>query len=194
MYSNLKIVLGSNSPRRKEILQWAGLNFNVIPTNYDEILPEQKMNEDEIPAYFATQKALSVKHLIKHDEILITADTLVFLDGIMMGKPTDKADALDKLMALSGKAHKVITGVCMLTHHRQEVFIDTTLVHFKNFDKQELEFYIEHYPVMDKAGAYGAQDWIGVIGIEKLEGSYFNVMGLPMHKVYDYLKYFLDQQ
>ncbi len=191
MSTSYKIKLGSNSPRRKEILTIAGFTFSVLPGSYEEVLPGNTiMTEEEIPAYFAEQKALSMQDQIKDDELLITADTLVFLDGKMMGKPTDRADALDKLRQLSGKEHHVITGVCMLSKKKKIVFIDTTKVFFREFTNEELEHYVDNYPVMDKAGAYGAQDWIGLVGITKLEGSYFNVMGLPIHKVYDQLKMF----
>ena len=194
MSTKYKIILGSNSPRRKEILTMAGFKFDILPISYEEILPDMKLSEEEIPAYFAEQKALSVEDKIKSDELLVTADTLVFLDGKMMGKPTSREDALDKLQQLSGKEHHVITGVCMLTNKKKIVFIDTTKVFFRTFELSELEHYVDNYPVMDKAGAYGAQDWIGLVGITKLEGSYFNVMGLPIHKVYDQLKYFSEHQ
>ena len=172
----------------------AGFQFDILPISYEEILPDIKLTEEEIPAYFAEQKAMSVQEKINHDELLITADTLVFMDGKMMGKPTGRDDAFEKLQLLSGKMHKVITGVCMMTENKKVVFIDTTKVFFRVFELKELEYYLDNYPVMDKAGAYGAQDWIGLVGIERLEGSYFNVMGLPIHKVYDHLKYFSEHQ
>ena len=194
MFTHYKIKLASNSPRRKEILKWAGFEFEVMPSGYDEILPDMELTEEEIPAYFAEQKALSVREHLKHDELLISADTLVFLDGKMMGKPRDRDHAFEMLQALSGKEHHVITGVCMMTEKKKMVFTDLTKVFFRAFELKELEYYIDNYPVMDKAGAYGAQDWIGLVGIERLEGSYFNVMGLPIHKVYDHLKYFSEHQ
>lgn len=190
MLTPYKIKLGSNSPRRKEILKMAGFDFEVLPISYEEHLPDFLLKEDEIPAYFAEQKALSVKDNIKEDELLITADTLVFLDGTMMGKPISREDALAKLKSLSGKMHHVITGVCMMSTKNKIVFTDLTKVYFRSFTQEELEHYVDNYPVMDKAGAYGAQDWIGLVGIEKLEGSYFNVMGLPIHKVYSHLRDF----
>jgi septum formation protein len=194
MFTHYKIILGSNSPRRKELLKWAGFEFEVMPIAYDEVLPNHKLNEEDITTYFAEQKALSVRDKIKHDELLLTADTLVFLDGKMMGKPVNRDAAFEMLQLLSGKTHTVITGVCMLTEKKKIIFSDTTKVTFRAFELAELEYYLDNYQVMDKAGAYGAQDWLGLIGIERLEGSYFNVMGLPIHKVYDHLKYFAEHQ
>jgi septum formation protein len=127
------------------------------------------------------------------NDLLLTADTLVYLDGKVLGKPADKASAFNMLQQLSGKAHKVITGVCLFKRmDKVLLFKDETLVYFRAFDMKELEYYVDNYPVLDKAGAYGVQDWIGTIGIEKIEGSFYNVMGLPMHLVYLNLKYFAN--
>ncbi len=183
-----KILLGSKSPRRKDILKMAGLIYEVVDISYDEVLPDNHtFQRDEIPSYLAEQKALHYTRR-KGDEILITADTLVFMGDDIIGKPADKDDAFNTLQRLSGKTHTVITGVCIVTDFDKFVFHDTSTVQFKAFEMRELEYYIENYEVMDKAGAYGVQDWLGVIGIERIEGSYFNVMGLPIHKVYEALK------
>jgi septum formation protein len=169
-------------------MKMAGIQFEIRNTNFQEILPEFMLPES-IPEYFAEQKALSIKDNLANDELLITADTMVLLENQILGKPKDRNDAFNMLQTLSGKMHKVITGVCIMTNNYKTVFADTTRVWFKLFNLNELEYYLDHYPVMDKAGAYGAQDWLGLVGIEKIEGSYFNVMGLPIHKVYNTLSY-----
>ncbi len=181
------IVLGSQSPRRKELLKSAGFDFRVLDIDYDEQIPKDYENLENIPEYLAEQKALHAKGL-KEKDLLITADTLVFLDGKILGKPRDIDQAFEMLSSLSGKMHKVITGVCLKYGQHTVKFSDTSNVYFKTLDAEEIEYYIENYNVLDKAGAYGAQDWIGLTTIEKIEGSYFNVMGLPVHKVYEALK------
>jgi septum formation protein len=181
------IVLGSQSPRRKELLKLAGFDFRILDIDYEEAIPKAGYNISDIPAYLAEQKALHAKGLNGND-LLITADTLVFLDGKIMGKPKDADQAFEMLSSLSGKMHEVITGVCLKYEQQIEIFSDTTKVYFKPLEAEEIEYYIENYNPFDKAGAYGAQDWIGLIAIEKIEGSYFNVMGLPVHKVYESLK------
>ncbi|MGZ5243490.1 MAG: Maf family protein, partial [Bacteroidia bacterium] len=173
------ILLGSKSPRRKEILRMAGFDFEIVDIPYEEKIPEEhSFKPHEIPSFLAEQKAIHYLER-KGEEILITADTLVFLDDEIIGKPRDKEDAFDILQRLSGKTHTVVTGVCLITAGDKIIFHDTTTVQFKAFEMRELEYYTEHFEVMDKAGAYGVQDWLGIIGIERIEGSYFNVMGLP---------------
>ena len=181
------IVLGSQSPRRKELLKLAGFDFMILDIDYEESIPKNANPISDIPAYLAEQKALHAKGLNDND-LLITADTLVFLEGKILGKPKDADHAFEMLSGLSGKMHEVITGVCLKYDQQIEVFSDTTKVYFKPLEAEEIEYYIENYSPFDKAGAYGAQDWIGLIAIEKIEGSYFNVMGLPVHKVYEVLK------
>jgi len=181
------IVLGSQSPRRKELLKLAGFDFRVLDIDYEEKIPHQYDSASEIPAYLAEQKALHAKGLNDKD-LLITADTLVFLDGKILGKPKDADHAFEMLSDLSGKMHEVITGVCIKYDNQTEVLSDISKVYFKPLEAEEIEYYIENYRPFDKAGAYGAQDWIGLIAIERIEGSYFNVMGLPVHKLYEALK------
>jgi septum formation protein len=181
------LLLASQSPRRIEILKMAGFAFRTTVSPYEEKLPDSIDNPDDIPAYLAEQKAMHVTDR-EEGEIVLSADTLVFLDDEIIGKPKDREDAFQMLQKLSGKTHKVITGVCLLTEGDKILFSDTTLVQFKAFEMRELEYYIEHYNVLDKAGSYGAQDWLGLIGVERIEGSYFNVMGLPIHRVYEGLK------
>lgn len=166
----------------------AGFEFEVVDVPYEEAIPEaHDFKPHQIPSYLAEQKAIHYTER-KGEEILITADTLVFLEDEIIGKPRDKEAAFNTLQRLSGKIHTVVTGVCIITAGDKFVFHDTTTVQFKAFELRELEYYIDHYEVLDKAGAYGVQDWLGVIGIERMEGSYFNVMGLPIHKVYEALK------
>jgi septum formation protein len=164
----------------------AGFEFRTTVSPYEEVIPDN-MKPDDVPTYLAEQKAL---HVIdrQEGEIVISADTLVFLNDEIISKPKDREDAFQMLQRLSGKTHKVITGVCILTEGDKMLFSDTTMVQFKMFEMRELEYYIDHYNVLDKAGAYGAQDWIGLVGVERIEGSYFNVMGLPIHRVYEALK------
>jgi len=181
------IVLGSQSPRRKELLKLAGFEFRVLDIEYEETLPKQPYPISDIPIYLAEQKAVHANGLNEND-LLITADTLVFLEGKILGKPKNTDGAFEMLSSLSGKMHEVITGVCLTYNGQREILSDTSKVYFKPLEAKEIEYYIENYNPLDKAGAYGAQDWIGLIAIEKIEGSYFNVMGLPVHKVYEALK------
>lgn len=154
----------------------------------DESLPAgHGIPAEEIPQYLAEQKANSVKHLLK-DEVLITADTLVFLGDEILGKPTDRTDAFAMLKKLNNATHTVITGVCLMTQNQTILFKDKTEVQFAELSDDEINHYIDTYKPYDKAGAYGAQDWIGLVGIQSLKGSYFNVMGLPVHLLYQKLK------
>jgi septum formation protein len=181
------IVLGSQSPRRKEILRMAEIDFTTVDIDYDEVIPDHLFSKSDIPVYLAEQKALHAPPLQEKD-LLITADTLVFLGDEVIGKPKDRADAFDILQRLSGKCHEVISGVCLSYDGKKQLISDLSRVYFKAFDMRELEYYIDNYNVLDKAGAYGVQDWIGMIGIEKIEGSYFNIMGFPIQKVYEAFK------
>jgi septum formation protein len=182
-----QLVLGSKSPRRREIMKMAGFDFRVLDIECEETLPEAPFKADEIPLYLAKKKAASVRDR-RSDELLITADTLVFLEDKIIGKPKDRDDAFRILSELSGKMHRVISGVYLVSDEQEMEVTETTRVYFKALELEELEYYIDNYPVMDKAGAYGVQDWIGLIGVEKIEGSFFNVMGFPIDKVYEALK------
>ena len=191
MLNNLEkydVVLGSNSPRRRELLHDMGVTFRVeaikgIDETYPPTLPVE-----EIPVYLARIKAEG--HPLKADELLITADTVVVLDETVLGKPTGEADAHRMLRALSGRAHRVISGVCVTTRERSEAFADTSIVHFADLSDDEIAYYIAHYRPLDKAGAYGIQEWIGNIGIQGINGDFYNVMGLPTRKLYQMLKTF----
>lgn len=182
------VVLGSNSPRRRELLNDMGVKFRVETIKgIDETYPAN-LPVEEIPVFLARLKAES--HPLSDNELLITADTIVVLDDAVLGKPDDEQDAHRMLRALSGRAHRVISGVCVMTKERCESFADTSIVHFAQLTDDEIDYYIDHYRPLDKAGAYGIQEWIGNIGIAGINGDFYNVMGLPTRKLYQILKTF----
>ena len=183
-----KVILASNSPRRKELLSGLGIDYKVktLP-NIDESFPEG-LSEVETAAYIARAKADAYRTIMQPDELIITADTIVWLDGEVMGKPIDGEDARRMLRALSGKTHQVITGVCLTTIDSQKAFATVTDVTFCRLSEEEIDYYVDHYRPMDKAGSYGIQEWIGFVGVESISGSYFNVMGLPIQRLYTELK------
>ena len=191
MLNNLEkydVVLGSNSPRRRELLNDMGVKFRIETVKgIDETYPAS-LPIEEIPVYLARVKAEG--HPLKDKELLITADTVVVLDETVLGKPEGEADAHRMLRALSGRAHRVISGVCVTTVGRSESFADTSIVHFADLTDDEIDYYIKHYRPLDKAGAYGIQEWIGNIGISGINGDFYNVMGLPTRKLYQLLKTF----
>ena len=179
-----KIVLASNSPRRRELLSGLGLDFTVrVMDGIDESWPHELKGED-IPLYISREKAAPYKSIIASDELVITADTIVYVDGEVLGKPYDKADAVRMLRLISGRWHEVITGVTLMTVGCERSFAVTTRVKFCNLTDSEIEQYVESGLSMDKAGAYGIQEWIGYVGVEAIEGSYFNVVGLPVQRLY----------
>ena len=187
MLDNLKkfnIVLASNSPRRKELMSGLGVDY-VVKTlpDVDESYPDTLQGE-EIPAYISREKAEAYQSMIEPDELLITADTIVWVNGEVLGKPKDREDAIRMLRKLSGASHQVITGVCLTTKGWQNSFTVTTDVTFAVLSEEEIVYYVDKYSPMDKAGAYGVQEWIGFIGVESISGSYYNVMGLPVQKLY----------
>ena len=182
------IILASNSPRRKELLAGLDIPFDVrvldgIDESYPDTLPTK-----EIAGFISKKKADAYRQTMKDDELIITADTIVVLGQEVMGKPRDVEEARRMLRALSGKTHQVITGVCITTKARQSDFSVETDVTFKTLTDEEICYYIEHYRPFDKAGAYGIQEWIGHIGVTGMKGSYFNVMGLPVQRIYEELK------
>ena len=193
MLDNLKnydIILASNSPRRKELLQRLGLPFKVRTLfGVDESFPENLRGED-IALYIARKKAEAYKSSMSSKELLITADTIVCLDGVVMGKPYGAENAKTILRQLSGRVHQVITGVTVLTQVKQESFAVTSHVKFANVTEDEIDYYVDNYLPFDKAGAYGIQEWFGLVAVEELRGSYFNVMGLPVQRLYTVLKHF----
>jgi septum formation protein len=179
------IILGSASPRRKELLKGLDIPFQVVPIDVEETYPDQLVGVD-IPMYLAQKKANA--YPLQDNTLLITADTIVWHEFTVYGKPKDKNDARRMLKTLSGKMHQVITGVCIKTKQRKRVFHVISDVYFAAFTDEEIEYYLEHYSPYDKAGAYGIQEWIGYVGVERIEGSYFNVMGLPVQRLYNELK------
>lgn len=191
MLDNLKkyrIVLASNSPRRKELLAGLGLEFTVrTKSGIDESYPSTLVG-DEIPQYISKKKSDAYLPELADDELMITADTIVYCDGQVLGKPKDAADAKRMLRMLSGKTHDVITGVGITTKSLQHIFAVTSKVRFASLSDDEIDYYVTNYSPFDKAGAYGIQEWIGFIAVEGLEGSYFNVMGLPVQRLYSELK------
>ena len=185
MNSPYKLILASSSPRRQYLMKEAGFNFTVEKPDVEESFPST-MPVEQVAKYLASKKAEYFRPKMT-DEIIVTADTVVIISNKILNKPIDRIEAIDMLTLLSGKTHIVMTGVCILSKEKEESFDDTTEVTFKQLSKTEIEFYVGHYKPYDKAGAYGAQDWIGMVAIEKISGSYFNVMGLPIHKVYHHL-------
>ncbi len=181
----MKIILASNSPRRKELLGGLGVDFEVKVLNgVDESYPDTLPAKD-VAEYIATEKAAA--YTVQEDELLITADTVVIVGLDILGKPKDAADACRMLRELSGKTHHVVTGVCLTTSKEQRRFSVTTDVTFKQLSDAEIEHYVDKYKPFDKAGAYGIQEWIGYIGVTALNGSYYNVMGFPVQRVYEEL-------
>ena len=182
--SKYRVVLASNSPRRRELLGGLGVPFEVkvlpdIEENYPADLPVAQIAE-----YIAREKADAYRPVMADDDLIITADTIVVVDDQVLGKPADEADARRMLHLLSGRTHQVITGVCLTTTSAQRRFSVTTDVTFKMLTDEEIDYYIDRYQPFDKAGAYGIQEWIGYIGVTSLSGSYFNVMGLPVQRIY----------
>lgn len=185
-----QIVLASNSPRRKELLQRMGVNFKVRTLfGIDESFPDSLRGED-IVRYISRNKAEAYRSSMAENELLITADTIVYLDGEVMGKPKSAEQAKETLHKLSGKTHQVITGVTIVTAQRTENFGVTSQVKFAVLTDDEINFYVDNYLPFDKAGAYGIQEWIGIVAVEEIKGSYFNVVGLPVQRLYQKLKTF----
>lgn len=186
---NRKLVLGSRSPRRKYILEQAGFTFDILPADVEEVYPTD-IPLREVPTYLARKKAAAIIGQVPDDALVITSDTIVLLNEQIYEKPTDRADAFRILSDLSGHMHEVITGVCLMSKDKTVSFDDTTQVYFDDLSETEINWYLDNYEYMDKAGAYAVQEGIGLIGIIKIKGCYFNVMGLPMNKLYRALQRF----
>lgn len=185
-----KILLASKSPRRREILHLLNLPFTVVTIEgIDESYPKS-LNPDQISEYIANKKADAFLKRINDNELIITADTVVICDGKILGKPKNNKEAEVMLHYLSGKTHKVTTGVTVATKNKRESFSSESLVTFAHLTDKEIRYYIDTYHPLDKAGAYGIQEWIGAIAVAKIEGSFYNVMGLPVHRLYQVLKKF----
>ena len=187
---NKKIILGSASPRRQELLKSLGIDFEIRVSDLKEKYPKN-LKEKEISEFLATQKSEHLSKMLKGEELLITADTIVVKGDRVLNKPKDKLEAKEMLEFLSGEEHLVITSVCLRDQQNQVVFSSVTKVFFKSLSAAEIDFYVKEYKPFDKAGAYGIQEWIGLVGIEKIEGSYFNVVGLPVVKLYQKLIQFV---
>ena len=182
-----KLILASNSPRRKELLAGLGVPFEVrVLQDIDEHYPEN-LPVNEVARYIAKEKADAYRRIVAPDELIITADTVVIVGDEILGKPVDEADAVRMLKLLSGRTHQVTTGVCLLTAEKERCFDVTTDVTFKALTDEEIHYYVDRYRPFDKAGAYGIQEWIGYIGVTGLNGSYYNVMGLPVQRIYQEL-------
>ncbi|MDY3847954.1 MAG: Maf-like protein [Prevotella sp.] len=184
----MKIILASNSPRRRELLAGLDLDFEVkVLKGIDETYPDDMPAED-VAGYIAAKKADAYLGIIDADQLVITADTVVIVRDEILGKPVDDDDARRMLRMLSGRSHHVVTGVCLLTSVSRRQFSVTTEVTFKTLSDDEIDYYVSRYSPMDKAGAYGIQEWIGYVGVTALKGSYYNVMGLPVQRIYSELK------
>lgn len=180
------LILASGSPRRQELLKSLGVPFEIRLKEIDEDYPKH-LKKSEISDYLAQLKSNAFVEELTPKDLLITSDTIVWYHNMALGKPKSKDDAFQMLQKLSGKTHEVITSVCLKSLQKEDIFNSITKVTFKELSSEEIQFYIDNYNPMDKAGAYGIQDWIGQIGVTKIEGSYFNVMGFPIHKIYSQL-------
>ena len=191
MLENLKdykVILASNSPRRRELLSGLGLEYEVkVLPDISEVYPDVLQGED-IPVYIAREKAEAYRSGLQDGELIITADTIVYIDGKVLGKPVNEEDAYHMLRLLSGRSHLVITGVCLTSAEKQKTFSSVTEVVFDTLSDEEIDFYVKKFKPFDKAGSYGVQEWIGFIGVKGLKGSFYNIMGLPVQRLYQELK------
>ena len=183
------IVLASKSPRRKQLLQEIGIPFSVETIDVDEVYPED-LPVEEVAAYLAKLKATPFINNIDDQKLIITSDTIVCVDNQILGKPTGYEEAFEMLRLLSGRSHQVMTGVNLFSQSKSISFTTTTTVHFKVLSKEEIGYYLDNFKPYDKAGAYGIQEWIGHIAVKRIDGSYFNVMGLPIQRLYEELRKF----
>ena len=184
---NIKIILASKSPRRQELIKELGLPYEIRIKEVEEIYPSS-LAALLVPEYLAKLKSESISSTLKENEILLTSDTIVFANGNILGKPKNEDEAFEMITSLSGGSHKVITGVQLMSTNKTISFSSITDVYFSALTKEEINFYINKYKPFDKAGSYGIQEWIGYIGVSKIEGCYYNVMGLPIHDVYQNIK------
>jgi septum formation protein len=188
------LLLGSKSPRRQDLLKALGLHYTLVDIDVDEIYPAHLQGAD-IARYLCELKADAYDHaFLKEDSILVTADTIVWLEGKYIGKPAGKEEAIEMLKQLSGKQHSVFSGICLKSTKRKIVFHAHTLVTFRELARDEIEYYVNHHKPFDKAGSYGIQDWIGYIGITGIEGCYYNVMGFPVEMFYEQLTKFIADE
>jgi septum formation protein len=188
-FKNINIILASGSPRRQELFKELGLDFKIKVKPIEEVY-SLNLKQEEITNYLAELKAKAFDIELSENDLVITSDTIVWIHDKALEKPKNELEAARMLQELSGDNHKVITSICLKSKNNQKTFFDATTVYFKELTEEEISFYVEKYKPFDKAGAYGIQEWIGFIGVTKLEGSYFNVMGLPVHKLYEELMKF----
>lgn len=181
-----KIILASKSPRRQELLRQMDVDFEIVLKEVDESYPDN-LTPEEVAVYIAEKKAKAYDGTLVEDEAVLTADTIVTIDDLILGKPEDAADAVRMLKLLSGRVHRVVTGVCILYKQEYNLFHDVSQVFFRTLTDAEIESYVATYKPFDKAGAYGIQEWVGITAIQRIEGSYTNVVGLPTEKVYQQL-------
>lgn len=186
---NYKLILASESPRRQQLLRELGLDFEVRPSFLEEFYPEE-LGMTAIPVYLAELKADAMKSGLKENELLISADTIVWKDDQVLNKPETREEAIAMLKSLSGSQHQVITGMHLMSVTKKVSFHAVTEVCFDELTEEEIIYYVDHFAPYDKAGGYGIQEWIGYVGINRIEGSFYNVMGLPVHKLYQHLKAF----
>ncbi len=191
--NNYHIILASQSPRRGQLLRELGLKFDIVVKEYSETYPQDLKGED-IARYVSHKKAMTFSNDILENEILITADTIVWCNNKVLGKPGDFKDAVCFLREISGNTHEVITGVTLLSSEKELTFSDSTMVTFENLTDEEISYYVENFKPYDKAGAYGIQEWIGIIACSRIEGSYFNVVGLPVQRLYTELQNFIKNK
>ena len=191
VFEKVKVLLASNSPRRRQLLQMILPSFEIADNiDVDESYPSDLKPED-VPAYIAVVKAKAHDDLLEDNELMITADTVVILDGHIYGKPHSRDEAIDMISRLAGRTHHVVTGVALSARgHERDVFSETTAVKFAELSRAQIEEYVDRYRPFDKAGAYGVQEWIGAVGIKGIDGCFYNVMGLPLHTLYDHLAAF----
>lgn len=187
--NGFQLVLGSKSPRRQELLAGMGFQFEIRTKDTDETFPTSLQPVD-VPVFLAELKSDALVESLVEGEVLITSDTIVLLEGEILGKPTDATHATEMLRRLAGKSHDVVTGVCLRSTQKKHSFSVSTRVYFKPLSTEQINYYVANYKPFDKAGSYGIQEWIGYVGIDKIEGSYFNVVGLPTAELWDALKAF----
>lgn len=188
-FLDTEVILASASPRRRQLLASLDIEFEVKTKNTEESF-EKNLPIEQVPVVLAKRKAAAFASEMREKQLVIAADTIVSIDGEVLNKPQHEQEAKNMLKKLSGRCHEVVTGVCLLSRHKEVLFADTTRVYFKNLLQNEIDYYVQKYKPYDKAGSYGAQEWLGMIAIAHIEGSYFNVMGLPVHKLYEELKNF----
>ena len=188
-FPNYNYILASKSPRRSQLLKSLGIDFSIKTIEVDETYPAG-LEREQIPQFLAEKKAEPFREHLLENDLIITADTIVWKDGKVLGKPKNREEAIEMLRFLSGDWHQVISGVCLTTFKKSKSFYSTSNVQFKKLTQAEIEYYVSTFKPFDKAGAYGIQEWIGIIGITHIEGSFYNVMGLPIQKLYEEIQRF----